>query len=154
MRHRPRYRHALIPPLALTAAATMLTAAGEPGADVTVSVSGLRSAKGNVLVCMTRASKSFPDCRSDATALKAKVAAGHGATVHFDHVPQGRWAVAVLHDENGNGKADRVMGMMPKEGFGFSRDAPVRMGPPKFADAVFEVGGGDVVQPVRMRYMF
>ena len=59
----------------------------------------------------------------------------------------------MVHDENANGKMDTMMGM-PREGYGFSRDAPVRMGPPKFAAAAFVVEAGDVVQPLKMRYMF
>ena len=44
--------------------------------------------------------------------------------------------------------------MMPTEGFGFSRDAKVRMGPPKYTDAVFEIGSEPVTQAIRMRYLF
>ena len=42
--------------------------------------------------------------------------------------------------------------MMPKEGYGFSRDAKVRMGPPKFKDAVFEHTGEDQKITIKMRY--
>lgn len=73
--------------------------------------------------------------------------------VNFEGVRPGRYALALLHDENGNGKADRALLMIPKEGFGFSRDAPVRMGPPPFGAAAFEVRNGAVKQAVQMRYM-
>ena len=68
-------------------------------------------------------------------------------------LPPGRYALALLHDENGNGKADMTL-MTPREGFGFSRDAAVRMGPPKFAAAAFAVDSDAVTMPVRMRYIF
>lgn len=42
---------------------------------------------------------------------------------------------------------------LPKEGFGFSRDAPVRMGPPSFNSAAFVVGDAAIQQTIRMRYM-
>ena len=61
--------------------------------------------------------------------------------------------MALLHDENGNGKADRALGMMPKEGFGFSRDAKVRMGPPSFDSAAFDYSGDARVLRIKMRYM-
>ena len=64
----------------------------------------------------------------------------------------GKYAIALLHDENDNGKADRAMGMMPKEGYGFSRDAPVKMAPPKFSDAVFTQGEGASRMTIKMRY--
>ena len=68
-------------------------------------------------------------------------------------VAPGRYAIALLHDENSNGKADRALGMMPKEGFGFSRDAKVRMGPPRFEEAVFEVADTPKAMAIKMRYM-
>ncbi len=43
--------------------------------------------------------------------------------------------------------------MMPKEGFGFSRDAKVQMAPPKFEDAAFDYTGEAKVLTIRMRYM-
>ena len=62
-------------------------------------------------------------------------------------------ASALLHDENDDGKANRAfLGMMPKEGYGFSRDAKVRMGPPKFTDAVLEHTGEDQALTITMRY--
>jgi uncharacterized protein (DUF2141 family) len=148
VRHRSRHRGALT-----LAAALVLVGAGAPEGEVTVAMSGLRSHKGDVLVCLTREPRAFPDCSKDPGSLKARVAAGSAATVRFAQVPAGLWSVAVVHDENGNGKLDTALGI-PREGYGFSRDAPVRMGPPKFADAEFAVGAGDAVQPIRMRYIF
>ena len=57
------------------------------------------------------------------------VSARSDMVLEFTDVPPGTYAIALLHDENGNGRADRVL-MVPREGFGFSRNAPVRMGPP------------------------
>ena len=148
MRHRSRRGVAL----ALVAGATLLTGAGEPGGDVSLTVTGLRSAKGQVLVCLTREADHFPDCSQSATARSAIVPASR-AEVTFAHLPQGRYAISVLHDENGNGRADKTLGLIPREGFGFSRDAPVRLGPPKFDQAAFPVGVDDVNQSIRMRYL-
>ena len=50
-------------------------------------------------------------------------------------------------------RADRALGMMPREGFGFSRDAPVRMGPPDFEEAAISIGSSPFQQTIRMRYM-
>ena len=51
-----------------------------------------------------------------------------------------------------DGRADRVL-MVPREGFGFSRNAPVRMGPPSFDSAAFQVGTSAVSHTIRMRYL-
>ena len=144
--------------LAILPLAALALGAGAPapqdGSTITVTVTGLRNAEGVVLACMTTSDQSFPKCRGVAGAKSAKVAAHEGnLTLHFEDVKPGRYAIALLHDENANGKADRALGMMPKEGFGFSRDAPVRMGPPKFSDAVFDMGGQDRAMTIKMRYM-
>jgi len=43
--------------------------------------------------------------------------------------------------------------MIPREGYAFSRDAPVRLGPPSFDQAAFAVGAGTTRQTVKMRYL-
>ena len=81
-----------------------------------------------------------------------RIPAAASVTFRFTNVAPGDYAIAVLHDENENGKADRVLGMAPKEGYGFSRDAPVRMAPPSWNDAVFEMGRAAQRMTIRMRY--
>jgi uncharacterized protein (DUF2141 family) len=128
-------------------------ASGAPGVAVTVTVSDVRSAEGVVRACMTADRARFPRCRGVPGAHSAVVPARGTIVLTFTGVAPGRYAIALLHDENANGKADRALGMMPREGFGFSRDAPVRMGPPSFDDAAFSVAGAPVTQRIRMRYM-
>ena len=43
--------------------------------------------------------------------------------------------------------------MMPREGFGFSRNPAIGMGPPKFKSASFAVGAGVTPQAIKMKYM-
>jgi uncharacterized protein (DUF2141 family) len=117
-----------------------------------VSVYGLRSMKGNVLVCVTANPKFFPDCSKDPKSLRAKVAAHDSANVTFSGVTQGTYAVALLHDENANSKMDMAI-FLPREGFGFSRNPAVVTGPPKFKSAAFLIDADEVSQRVKMKYM-
>ncbi len=146
MRHRSRPGLAL----AIAAGSTLLTGASEPGGDVSLTITGLRSAKGQVMICLTREADHFPDCSGSASARSAIVPATN-PHASFTRLPQGRYAISVLHDENGNGRADMRLGFIPREGYGFSRDAPVRMGPPKFDRAAFAIGGEAVSQSIKMR---
>lgn len=150
MRHRPRALAAL----GLTAGGALLSAAAEPGAAVRVTVTDLRSSKGLVQACLTADPRAFPDCSRDKAAHTLTVPAAEGVVLDFGRVAPGRYAISLLHDENGNGRADKSLGLIPKEGFGFSRDAPVRMGPPKFAAAAFDVDDEPVAHTIRMRYLF
>ena len=144
--------------LALLPLGAALAAATPPppktGATITVTVTELRNAKGVVRACMTTDEDQFPRCRGVPGAHGATAPAHDGSvSFTFTNVKPGRYAVALLHDENANGKADRALGMMPREGFGFSRDAKVRMGPPSFADAAVDIGAEDRGFTIRMRYM-
>ncbi|RVQ67637.1 DUF2141 domain-containing protein [Croceicoccus ponticola] len=133
------------------AAVPLLGATPPVGADVTVMVSNMRSANGLVSACLAHEKAAFPDC-SGPGGLDMTVPAGKAKAFTFRNVVPGRYAIALLHDENSNGKIDKAL-MIPREGFGFSRDAPVRMGPPPFSAAAFEVGEDDISQPIKMRYI-
>ena len=138
--------------LALASAALTGTTPALAG-DVVITITDLRSTEGVVRACMTTQEKIFPKCRKDPDSYRTVVAAGDDVTITFTDVTPGAYAVARLHDENDDGKANRALGMMPKEGYGFSRDAKVRMGPPKFDDAVFEHTGEDQQLTIKMRYI-
>ncbi len=121
---------------------------------VTITITDLRNTKGVIRACMTTNADIFPKCRKDPASHRTVVKAGESVKLRFEGVEPGRYAIALLHDENDNGKADRaLLGMMPREGFGFSKDAPVRMGPPSFKDAAFDIAEDDAALTIRMRYM-
>ena len=112
-----------------------------PGdADVTIIAKNLRNNDGVVRAGLTNQADRFPKCEDPARSYKVVGQASDTVTLVFRHVRPGRYAVALLHDENANGKADRAAMMIPKEGFGFSRDAKV-------------TAGADAQQVIRMRYM-
>jgi len=148
-------RHRSRPLLVLAALSAGLLPAAAPhpgGGAVRVEITGLRSDKGTVRACMTQRRERFPDCRGGLDRALAVPARG-AVTLEFADVAAGTYAIAVLHDENGNGKMDRAMMLMPREGYGFSRDAPVVMGPPTFAQAAFQVAATPVRQTIHIRYM-
>jgi len=141
--------------LALATGAVALTSAAEATespAALEVSVSGLRNMKGNVLVCVTANPRFFPDCSKDPKSFRATVPARDSAQVSFRGIAQGTYAIALVHDENGNSKMDMAI-FLPKEGFGFSRNPAIVTGPPKFKAAAFAIDAAEVSQQVKMKYM-
>lgn len=127
-----------------------VAASGEDHAQVSIAVKGLRNKKGYVHVCMTDKANRFPD---KCTGFRKTVAARSNLVLTFSDVPAGRYAIALVHDENGNGKMDMTMGIMPREGFGFSRDPALIKGPPRFSSAAFDVGHNNVRQTINIRYL-
>ncbi|MET0240939.1 MAG: DUF2141 domain-containing protein [Sphingobium sp.] len=137
----------MVLPLLLTAN----SAAADTGGNLTVRFTGLRSAKGMIRACLTQEQRFFLTCDKDPNAIRANVAAGPDARVRFHGVVSGDYALAVMHDENGNGRLDVMMGI-PREGVGFSRNPAFHFGPPKFSAARFTIGAGDAAQEVRIKY--
>ena len=110
---------------------------GEPpqpmSATLTVTVSNVRSSEGQVRVAVYTSDNWLGD---EPTARVWTAAAGTPVTATFT-LPAGRYAVAVLHDENDNGKMDYRLLRLPKEPYGFSNGARPKLGPPTFEDAAF-----------------
>ncbi len=115
-------------------------------ADVTVQVSGLRNGNGTVYAAVCTEEEFLePACSWFGSAPASE------GTVTVTGVPPGTYAVQVVHDENNNQELDRP-GFLPTEGMGFSRDAPMRMGPPRWNDARFELTEAGATVPLTMRY--
>jgi uncharacterized protein (DUF2141 family) len=134
----------------MLAALPLLVSAAPPG-EVDLGISGQRSAKGMIRICLTRDPTHFPGCTDDPAAEKRSIPAAQTA-LRFDGLPSGAYAVSLFHDENGNGRLDTIVGI-PREGFGFSRNPPIRFGPPRFAAARFPVTSGEAAQDVKLKYL-
>jgi len=131
------------------------TCAAAAGPRIEVTVTGLRSARGKVVITV------YGDRPEDFLAsgkrvelerVEAADARDGRLTACLSLPASGTYAVLVHHDEDGDRKMARNMIGLPQEGFGFSNDAPASLGPPKFDDAKFTVDGGMRKLAIRMRY--
>ncbi len=116
---------------------------------VEVEVSGVRAARGHVLVAVcTRAEFLKEHCSLNGSA-EARLGT---VTVHVAGVPPGLYAIQAWHDQNNNGRIDRDLLGIPTEGIGFSHNAPVLLGPPSFEDAAFTVEPSGARTALKLRY--
>lgn len=118
---------------------------------IAVRVHGVRSGGGQLVAELYR---DQPDgfLRKSGRLARERVPAHQGSVALQLPAPRaGRYAVAVYHDENGNGKFDRSAVGLPREGFGLSNNP--RLGPwwPRFADAAFDVAAPATVE-IDLRY--
>lgn len=104
-----------------------------------VEVVGLRNNTGQVGVVLYDSAKGFPDKGKGLRNGISRKIKGKRVRVEFSGLRPGSYAVAILHDENANGEMDFNLIGIPKEGFGFSNDAEVVLGPPSFEDAAFKL---------------
>lgn len=121
-------------------------------AALKISVSHLRNRSGLLRLALFRTAEGYPEDNTRAYRTLSVGVCGDACEVSLPQVPAGTWALAVLHDENSNGKLDRNFLGIPVEGVGASNAAASRLGPPKFEDARFVVGTDDVRLGVGMVY--
>lgn len=130
-------------------AAPLLVAATEPVA-LDVTISGIRSTKGALLVCLWKDKSGFPTCGKSKTAVKLRSAITAGTMkVTFRGIAPGSYAVSVEHDEDGDGKLKTNFIGMPKEGVGVSNNPG---GIPSFNRAQVRVNGNGAIS-IMMRYL-
>lgn len=143
--------------VAASAAVVLLAAstasAAEPG-RLEVAVSGVSSAKGLVGCALFASKTGFPLQSKKHAMARVQVAPTNGAaTCVFENVPAGDYAVAVMHDTNGNEEADTNFLGIPTEGVGVSNNALPKLSLPTFEACRFAVGAGQTVkQAITVRY--
>lgn len=135
---------ALLAPAASAAPAAPTAPAASTGV-IEVHVDGVTGAKGQVRVAVCDQERFLKQCLYTAS---APARAGENV-VSIAGVPAGAWAVLAYQDENDNSELDRNVFGIPKENYGFSRDAASRFGPPGFADAAITVQ--DAVTRIRIK---
>ena len=118
-------------------------------ADLTITIDSLRSNQGQVLLCVFSAESSdreaFPDCVKGRPVRQGKaVIAGGKVVVTYKGLKDGVYAVAAIHDENGNGELDTNFLGIPTEGIGISNN-PRLLGKPEFGEARFEIKGATTI---------
>ena len=136
--------------LTLIALALAATAHAEaPAGEIRAEATGVRSDKGAVKCALFPSSAGFP--RSPRITTTAAIRDGRAVCV-FAARPAGAYAVAVFHDENGNGKLDTNLVGAPKEGIGFSNDARAKLAPPPFEAARFAHAGTSTRLSIHLVY--
>lgn len=106
---------------------------------VQVTVDNVRNSKGLITAVLY---SDDPDTflKSGAKLDRIRVEATEGETVLCLEAPaNGRYSVALYHDENGNRKFDRDFLGIPTEGYGFSQNPGFRFGKPDLEETLFTI---------------
>ncbi len=119
--------------LATTAASRVLAAE----VDLQIHSSGPTS--GSYYIAVHEYADGFP---GDGATTQLRVAVGASEqSVRLPVLADGRYAIAVFQDLDGDGELDTNLLGMPTEPHGFSRDARGNLGPPSFEDAALHLAG-------------
>jgi uncharacterized protein (DUF2141 family) len=131
-----------------------LTAQTNDTGTLAVRITGARNTKGKIGVTLFQDAQGFPDNTSKAVRQQSVDIDPNtmSAQVTFKDLPQGTFAVSVLHDENGNGKMDKNFVGMPKEGYGASNNPSKKRRAPTFDEAKFSLNASEQTIEIKLIY--
>jgi len=126
-----------------------ITHAQEPkGVDINVQINNIKSNNGFILLGLhdqeTFMARGVPALKR----IKEEIKNGEIKVV-FKNIPEGQYAIMVVHDENANNRMDFELNGMPKENYGTSNNE-MSFGPPIFEDAKFKVSNENLDIEIRL----
>ena len=113
--------------------------------EIKILVSNIEEKRGTIHYGVYNNSKLFPDESGKILGGYEQVSKVIENGLLIDGLEESNYAIAIFHDKNSNKKFDTFFSI-PKEKFGFSNNARVFLGPPKFEDASIFVGQNSIVE--------
>lgn len=124
-----------------------------PCPGIHVQILNIRNSTGDVACALYESPDGFPrDFLRSATNIMMIKIRDSQARCDFEDIPPGRYALAVIHDENMNGKLDTNRLGIPTEGYGFSNDAKAVLSAPSFGAASFPYDGRNLALTISLNY--
>jgi len=118
-----------------------------------VKILGIRNSAGAVACALFESPEGFPtEFMKSATNIMMIKIRDMQARCDFLDIPSGTYALAVIHDENMDGKLGTNWLGVPREGHGFSNDAKALLGAPSFDAASFPYDGQNLDLTIRLNY--
>lgn len=148
---RPR-RALLASSVLLSTLVPAAVAADQGNCSLVIHVTGFRNNKGLLGAELFTSSNGWPEDVDKSFRHDHFPIEGNHATARFDHIPAGRYAVVVLHDENENKKLDRNVFDIPKEGFGFANNPRIFLTAPPIEKATIPVSCPVTTTEIRLIY--
>ena len=117
-----------------------------------IKIVNIKNSTGTIVCSLFESSVGFPvEYMRYAITTIAIGIRGRQARCDFVNIPPGIYSIAVIHDENRNGKLDTSWLGIPTESFGFSNDAKALLGAPSFSAASFLYEGRDMELTISLR---
>ncbi|MCC5929739.1 MAG: DUF2141 domain-containing protein [Cyclobacteriaceae bacterium] len=125
---------------------------GEEMLSMKITVKGLRSDKGKIWLSIFNSEAGFPENHQSAFFTDVIILPNGEKTFWVTGLPIGQYAIALLHDENGNGIMDKNLIGLPTEGYGLSNNPPKKMRAPRFSEAKLELMHSKQEISIEMQY--
>lgn len=111
---------------------------------MTVQVYGFGDNTGKSFIGLYRTSDPWPEIKKQYIGKVVNIT-NKTATVSFEQLAPGSYAIAVFHDKNNNGILDKNLVGMPVERYGFSNNARETFSAPSFNSAAVELNADKAI---------
>ncbi|TAI47354.1 DUF2141 domain-containing protein [Flagellimonas allohymeniacidonis] len=105
---------------------------------LSVKIHNVASSEGAVNVAVYNSDETFLKFEGVVKSGSTKAKKGV-VTLEIEEIPEGEYALAIFHDENGNNELDTNWLGIPKEKVAFSKSKMKTFGPPKYKECAFLV---------------
>lgn len=129
------------------------TSSASANSSLNVEVTGLRNRTGQICLSLFTDPKAFPTEPDRAVINRCDKIVASPMVVTFKNLPAGNYAIALIHDANGDREANRNFLGVPTEGFGFSQNPAVRTSAPKFNESAVAVAGPSTTIKIKVQYL-
>jgi uncharacterized protein (DUF2141 family) len=120
---------------------------------ISVRVLNIKNNTGTVDCALFESPNGFPiEFLHSATNVMVIRVRDTQARCNFEDIPPGTYAIAVIHDENMDGKLNSNWLGIPTEGYGFSNDARGVLSAPSFSAASFPYNGQNLELTIDLHY--
>jgi uncharacterized protein (DUF2141 family) len=113
----------------------------ESGSTIVVQLNGIKEPAGQVLLSLFNKEEGFPTQPEKAFRWSRVKVTSTSLIISLDGLPLGKYAIAVVQDENMNEVMDRNWLGLPSEPYGISNNAAGTFNAPTFDEAKFTVSG-------------
>lgn len=122
--------------------------------DLQVVVSEKSNNKGNLLYAIFTPGQAFPTDYGRAIHTGFVSMGQDDDIIEFTikGLTSGQYAIAVIHDENGNDKLDLGLFGIPVEGYGFSQNPFIESKLPSFEDSAFIISDATQTVEILLQY--
>lgn len=133
--------------------ANKVSAETKSTSDLTVVVNGISNQTGEICFRVYDSAKGFPDDNSSEVKSACTEINGDSVQQVFSDLKPGKYAVAVVDDQNGDRQLNKDFFGIPTEGFGISRNPiiSIQTGTPKFRHVSFPLTKNTTIN-INMKY--
>ncbi|MFM7408491.1 MAG: DUF2141 domain-containing protein [Cuspidothrix sp.] len=122
--------------------------------NLRVEIDGLKNKKGQICLSIFSRRQGFPDNAKNALKSKCIKITETPQKVIFSNLKTGNYAVAVIHDANGDGNLNTNAFGIPTEAFGFSNNPLILTKAPTFNESAVLVVGSNTDIQIKLQNLF